>query len=135
MNEAVTPYLWIILATILGYLPFEMFKKRNKEKNEKQMIDNKNHEFEKKLALLQIAATVVATIGSVVIAMGISLVAFSMSISIDAANEKGEVYKFLRVVEGQSNISGYFLIAFGIIFFFIAIGLIASKVHRMRDLS
>lgn len=62
------------------------------------MTNDDNREFEKKLAIYQIAASAGATLGSIIVSMGISLMIFSTDLSFQAIGEdaaKNQLYKVM----------------------------------------
>ena len=62
------------------------------------MTDDK--EFQKKLAIYQIAATAGATLGSILVAMGISLIVFSSGLSLEAIGDDEAKSQFYRIISG-----------------------------------
>ena len=73
------------------------------------MTDDK--EFQKELARLQLGATAAATLGSVIMAIGISMIVFSLSVNLDSISEESEKFQFY-----QGLVTGYLVSGAGAIF-------------------
>ncbi len=65
-------------------------------------MTNDDREFQKKLAIYQIAATAGATLGSILVAMGISLIVFSSGLSLEAVGEDEAKSQFSLVKRGET---------------------------------
>ena len=84
-------------------------------------MTNDEHEFQKKLAIYQIAATAGATLGSILVALGISLIVFSSGLSLEAVGQEEAKSQFFRVISGGYLYQGF-------LSFFVGLGILLSSV-------
>ncbi len=91
-----------------------------------------DREFQKKLAHLQIGAIAVATFGSVIMAIGISMIVFSMGINLDSIGEESEKFQFYQVLVSSYLYSGTVAIFLGLGLVILALYLIRKKIDKLK---
>lgn len=127
-----------LFALILGAISKIMIKESKKPDSElkdelRESTNGRDHDFQKKLASLQITATAIATISSIMIALGISLILTSLDLSLEAMGEYGEKSKLLNIIGGGYQIQGAAMFFSGLIILLAGLGSVRKKIKELKD--
>jgi hypothetical protein len=96
------------------------------------LTEDKDPKFQKELAYFQIGATLFATVGSVLIAMGISIFIFSEGINLDAADKKGETYQFFQQLQKNEDVEGKIFMISGAVVLIGGTSVFAYFIRRLK---
>ena len=91
-------------------------------------MDSSEREFQKRLAILQLLATIGVTVGAVMLASGISLQTFSSGLEIDSVEASGDAKEALKVISKGFSELGWTYIGTGIIPIVIVLAVIISAI-------
>ena len=93
---------------------------------------DEDHGFHKKLTQYVLVFTVFVTAGSIIIGMGITLVNFSMGLSLDALDKQGETYQFFKQLSNYDNTRGYVLMSVGLAVILGALTFYWKKINKLK---
>ena len=95
-------------------------------------MDDKDHKFEKELAKVHIEATFVATVGSVVALLGITLLVFGLTTNLESNSKIGDQMKLFGYVGGAYSTSGLSMFIIGIVLLIAGRFLIPRKIDKIK---
>jgi len=93
---------------------------------------NDDHKFQKNLAYHQIGATVAASVGAVILTMGIAMIVFSWGIAIESLDKESEMRQDLQKFEENMKGIGRVLSGMGFGTMFGGITYFMYLIHRQK---
>jgi len=94
------------------------------------MVEDK--EFQKKLAIYQIAATAGSTLGSIIIALGISMIIFSTELSLEAISDDESKSQFFRIISGGYLYQGIITFFAGLAVLLLSLISISRTIKKLK---
>lgn len=95
-------------------------------------MDDKEIKFQKDIAIAQIGATAVATLGSIIIAIGISMIVLSTSLSFEGIVEDEAKFQFFQIISANYLNQGILMVLGGLGIFLTSLAVIVAKIRKMK---
>lgn len=92
-----------------------------------------DHDFDKKLAKIQVYFTALITFGSILIALGISSLDFSSTLTLDSADKPKEIAQYLQQFSSAKGTLGILYSITGILTIFVSIIICLSKINKLKS--
>jgi hypothetical protein len=94
-------------------------------------MDDKDHEFDKELAKIEIHATFAATAGSIFAALGITLFTFGLVTTLESVSKTGEQITIFLIVGSVYSVTGLLILFMGIGLLVAGTLLIPRKIDKL----